>query len=39
MVHNRACKSILGVAKNSINIAAKAELGRTPLYPYITGIN
>ena len=37
IVHNRACKSILGVRKNSSNIAVRAELGRTPLYPYIVG--
>ena len=37
MIHNMACKSILGVSKYSSNIAARAELGRTPLYPYITG--
>ena len=37
MIHNMACKSILGVSKYSSNIAVRAELGRTPLYPYITG--
>ena len=35
IVHNRACKSILGVTKGSSNIAVRAELGRTPLYPFI----
>jgi hypothetical protein len=37
MIHNKACKSILGVRPNCSNLAARAELGRTPLYPFIAG--
>ena len=36
-VHSKACKSILQVKKLSSNIASRAELGRTPLYPYVIG--
>ena len=31
-VHNKQCKYILGVRKHSRNIAATAELGRSPMY-------
>jgi hypothetical protein len=36
-VHNKACKSILGANRNCNNLAARTELGRTPLYPYVWG--
>lgn len=36
-IHNRICKSILGIRKSSNNLAARAELGRTPLYPFVMG--
>ena len=31
-VHNKQCKYILGVRKHSSSIAARAELGRFPMY-------
>jgi hypothetical protein len=31
-IHNKACKRILGVNKYSSNLAARAELGRFPLF-------
>lgn len=34
-VHNKFCKSVLGVRKTSCNIAAKSELGRLPLDSFI----
>ena len=36
-VHNKACKSILGANRHCNNLAARIELGRTPLYPYVWG--
>ena len=31
-VHNKQCKYIVGVRKHSSSIAARAELGRFPMY-------
>ena len=35
IVHNRYCKSVLGLKKTACNIAAKLELGRFPLASFI----
>ena len=35
IVHNRYCKSVLGLKRTSCNIAAKLELGRFPLASFI----
>ena len=34
-VHNKFCKSVLGLKKTACNIAAKSELGRFPLDSFI----
>ena len=34
-VHNRYCKSVLGLKKTACNISAKTELGRLPLSSFI----
>ena len=34
-IHNRYCKSILGLKKTSCNISAKIELGRLPIESFI----
>jgi hypothetical protein len=34
-VHQKFCKSVLGIKKTSSNIAAKSELGRLPLDTFI----
>ena len=34
-VHNKFCKSVLGIKKTACNIAAKSELGRMPLDSFI----
>ena len=34
-IHNRYCKSILGLKKTACNISAKSELGRLPIENFI----